>query len=63
MTPGRRERFVRLVGAPCSASRATGGPVAKRYMGSEGLAKARLRPIEGQVAALSNEPELRAGAA
>jgi hypothetical protein len=62
MTPGRRERFVRL-SAPCCASRATGGPVAKRYMGPEGLAKARLRPIEGQVAPLSKEPELRAGAA
>ena len=38
--------------------------VAKRYMGSESLAKARLRPIEGQPAIGPKEPELQtAGAA
>ena len=34
--------------------------VAKRYMGSESLAKARLRPIEGQLVETSKSPELQA---
>ena len=34
--------------------------VAKRYMGSESLAKGRLRPIEGQLAEISKTPELQA---
>jgi putative transposase len=38
--------------------------VGKRYMGAESLAKARLRPIEGQAALATKEPELQtAGAA
>ncbi len=58
-----RSAVVRLVGAVLSEQNDE-WTVAKRYMGSESLAKARLRPIEGQALTGPKDTELQtAGAA